>query len=359
MITLSLCMIVKNEEKNLKNCLDSAKGIFDEIIITDTGSTDKTKDIAAEFTDKIYDFKWIDDFAAARNFSFSKASSEYIMWLDADDILPGETRTGLISIKSMLDKNVDVVRMPYHTGFRDGKPTFTYQRERILKNCENAVWKGFIHETITMFGNIISVSLPVEHHKNGTGDSDRNINLYEKHIAMGEELSPRDMFYYGRELFYHNRNHDAVEVLTKFINSKKGWVENNIDACRIRSECFERMGEQGNAFMSLFETLIYDTPRAETSCEIGRQFMKINAYKQAIYWYSCALSEEPDYDSGAFILPDCYGYLPAIQICVCYSKLGDEKTAYKYNEIAAEFKVTDSIIYNRNWFKSIGVGEDT
>ena len=66
-------MIVKNEEKLLARCLDSVAGLMDEIIIVDTGSSDKTKEIAARYTDKIYDFEWIDDFSAARNFAFSKA----------------------------------------------------------------------------------------------------------------------------------------------------------------------------------------------------------------------------------------------------------------------------------------------
>ena len=78
MITISLCMIVKNEERILARCLDSVKDLVDEIIIVDTGSADATKRIAAEYTDKIYDFTWIDDFSAARNFAFSKATGDYI-----------------------------------------------------------------------------------------------------------------------------------------------------------------------------------------------------------------------------------------------------------------------------------------
>ena len=74
MIKISLCMIVKDEEQVLNRCLTSVEGIADEIIIVDTGSTDKTKDIAKKFTDKIYDFKWVNDFSKARNYSFSKAS---------------------------------------------------------------------------------------------------------------------------------------------------------------------------------------------------------------------------------------------------------------------------------------------
>ena len=70
MLTISLCMIVKNEEKILRRCLDSIKGLMDEIIIVDTGSTDNTRKIAEQYTEKVYDFEWIHDFSAARNFAF-------------------------------------------------------------------------------------------------------------------------------------------------------------------------------------------------------------------------------------------------------------------------------------------------
>ena len=68
MVTISLCMIVKNEEAVLRRCLDSLADIADEIIIADTGSTDHTKDIALEYTCNVYDYKWTGDFASARNF---------------------------------------------------------------------------------------------------------------------------------------------------------------------------------------------------------------------------------------------------------------------------------------------------
>lgn len=95
MITISLCMIVKNEEDVLERCLRSAEGVADEIIIADTGSTDQTKEIARRCGAKVYDFVWKDDFAAARNFAFSKATCDYLFWLDADDVVPEQTRRGL------------------------------------------------------------------------------------------------------------------------------------------------------------------------------------------------------------------------------------------------------------------------
>ena len=87
MPTISLCMIVKNEEAYLARALKSVAGLVDEIIIVDTGSTDRTREIASGFTSKVCSFPWKDDFSDARNYSFSQASMDYCMWMDADDIL--------------------------------------------------------------------------------------------------------------------------------------------------------------------------------------------------------------------------------------------------------------------------------
>ena len=88
--TISLCMIVKNEEKYLEQCLNSVKDIADEIIIVDTGSTDKTKEIAKSFNAKVFDFKWVDDFSAARNESLKHAAKEWILVVDSDEVIEGK-----------------------------------------------------------------------------------------------------------------------------------------------------------------------------------------------------------------------------------------------------------------------------
>ena len=83
MSTLSLCMIVKDEETVLPRCLESVQGLFDEIVVIDTGSTDQTREIARSFGAEVFDFQWRDDFSVARNFSFSKATGDYLFWMDA------------------------------------------------------------------------------------------------------------------------------------------------------------------------------------------------------------------------------------------------------------------------------------
>lgn len=93
---ISLCMIVKNEEKVIGRCLSSVAHLVDEVIIVDTGSTDRTKEIVAEYTSKIYDFEWINDFSAARNYAASQASGEWILVLDADEYVDEENYKGFI-----------------------------------------------------------------------------------------------------------------------------------------------------------------------------------------------------------------------------------------------------------------------
>ena len=143
LITISLCMIVRDEEETLARCLDTVKDIVDEIIIVDTGSVDKTKYIASQYTSNIYDFKWIDDFGAARNYSFSKATQEYILWLDADDVLMEEDRNKFKYFKERMEPSVDVVMMKYNLGVDNKeRPVCTYYRERLVKRDKN--YKGMI-----------------------------------------------------------------------------------------------------------------------------------------------------------------------------------------------------------------------
>lgn len=113
MISITLCMIVKNEQSILERCLISYAGTYDELIIVDTGSTDSTKDIAHKYTDKVYDYKWCDDFAAARNYAFSLASCDYIFSADADEILDERNNQALKDLKSMLLPEIDIVQMYY------------------------------------------------------------------------------------------------------------------------------------------------------------------------------------------------------------------------------------------------------
>lgn len=355
MVSISLCMIVKNEEDVIGKCLDCVKDIVDEIIIVDTGSTDKTKEIVKKYTNKIYDFQWIDDFSAARNFSFSKATKDYIFWLDADDILLEDDRLKLMQLKKQMIFDIDVVMMRYNYSFDShGNPILSFFRERLFKRSNGYKWVEPIHECIEPWGNIINSDITITHSKVHATSSDRNIKIFEKQISKGKELSPRGMFYYARELYYHSQYNKAIEYFNKFINLDEGWVEDKISACYDLSICYKNIDDTANRLTSLLKSLTFDKPRAEICCELGYCCKDLNEYEEAIFWFKSASNAKKPKENWGFILPDYYGYIPNIELCTCYDRLGKIEEAMKYNLKAEEYKPNDSSVFaNKKYFESI------
>ncbi len=390
MATVSLCMITKNEEAVLARCLDSIRDAVDEIILVDTGSSDATKEIAAHYTDKIYDFAWIDDFAAARNFSFSKAGMDFVMWLDADDVFTEQDRAVFLRLKESAWENADVVMMRYNTAFDEqGNPVFSYYRERLVRRSVPHIWKGRVHEAIVCSGRIVyAEGVAVTHRSVKSFYSDRNLRIYERQIREGEALTPRDRFYYGRELYYHRHYARAIQVLNDFLNDDQGWIENKIEACKILAYCKlevgrlsassegdpknnrpERLSDCPNTSLpvnssddasgcvtdvlaALTRSFFYDLPRAEICCEIGNLLMQAQNYRAAVFWFELARSLPQDDKSGGFMSADSHGYLPCIQLCVCYYRLGDSKKAEEYNRLAGMYRPSSAAyLYNLNFFK--------
>lgn len=355
MNTISLCMIVKNEEDVLERCLESAAEVMDEIIVVDTGSTDRTESIARKYADLVEHYKWTDDFAAARNFAFSKATMDYICWLDADDVIDEKNRKLFMQLKKTLTPTTDVVMMRYEVAFdAHDNPTMSYYRERLLRREAGFTWTGAVHEVIVPRGNIVYSEIAVQHRKKHAGDPNRNLRIYEQLLADGKTLDARQQFYYARELFAHARYTDAITQLENFLDSGRGWVENCIDACADLAWCYYHIGEEHNMLMSLLRSFEYDKPRAETCCHLGQYFKEHQKLQQAIYWYEMASGCPKQEKSGGFTYDDCYGFIPYLQLCVCYDLLGDYETARKYNEKAAQIKPNDAaVLHNRDYFNSL------
>ena len=284
MISLSLCMIVRDEEDVLSRCLSSVEGVFDEIIIVDTGSSDRTRGIALQFTPHIYGFQWCDDFSAARNYSFSKATMEYVMWLDADDVVSEGNRAKLVDLKKNLPPTTDVVMVKYDVAFDAyDNPTYSYYRERILKTVKQYRWVGAIHEVIQPTGNICYSDIRIQHRKTGPTDPTRNLRIYEKLLAEGKTLDPRERNYYARELMYNLQYRTAIGEYLAFLQDASGWTENKISACQDLSYCYYLVSDDEAALQSLLRSLAYDEPRAEICCDLGKHFLDRGKYIQAIF----------------------------------------------------------------------------
>ncbi|MDO4555657.1 MAG: glycosyltransferase family 2 protein [Lachnospiraceae bacterium] len=342
MITISLCMIVKNEEDILGRILSQISPVVDEIIIVDTGSTDQTKKIARRFTSLIFDYPWNMDFAAARNMACKKASMDYWMWLDADDFITPHWIDEMKKLKYSLDPTIDVVMMKYITGFDEGnRPVFSYYRERLFKNNGTFFWNGRVHEAITPSGKILYSPIEIEHRKTKPTDPDRNLKIYEQMKKEGEILEARHQFYYARELFYHAQYENAAKTFQEFLNNPEGWSENKIETCLQLSKCYEKMNAFTAGIDILYQSFSFANPRPKICCELGYRMLQNKMYHGAIYWYKQALTANPEEQTGAFIETDCQHFIPLIQLCVCYDRLGDRKKALFYHKKAQAIKPYD------------------
>lgn len=149
MARLSACLIVKNEELLIERCLNSLVPFCDEIVVVDTGSTDRTKELASRIDKvKLLDFKWIFDYSAARNFSFKNATSDYIMWVDADEYFPKEVQDCINEWKLADFYGYDII----NAQIRFGADSVVW-RDRIYRSAIDPHWQYNIHEELVVEGN--------------------------------------------------------------------------------------------------------------------------------------------------------------------------------------------------------------
>lgn len=145
---ISVCMIAKNEEKNIERCLAAIKPYGFEIVVVDTGSTDRTKEIAARYTDKIFDFTWIDDFSAARNFSLQRASNDYVLILDCDEVITELDRELMSDMMGQFPEAVGRLAIDNH--YISNQTDMVYQdRLGRLFNRRFFHFESPIHEQVT------------------------------------------------------------------------------------------------------------------------------------------------------------------------------------------------------------------
>ena len=350
-------MIVKDEEKVIERCLDSVKNIVDEIIVVDTGSTDRTEEICKKYTNKIYHLPWKDDFASARNYSFSKASKDYILWLDADDVILSEDNEKFVKLKETLTEDVDSVQMNYVLS-RDkkGNVTSSLMRNRLVKKSKRYRWVGAVHEYLDVFGHVMKSDISITHLSEKEGLSSRNLKIYNKMREKGVEFTPRDLYYYANECYEHGLYTQAYHYYRKFIDTNQGWIEDYIGAFEKGTDSLIQLSNLGEAEKFAYESFLYDLPRANLCCKLGYIFFAKDEIDKAIYWYKAAtLSDlERVKQSGAFINYAYYTWIPHIQLCVCYDRKGLYHLSYYHNEMARMYQPDDvNVLQNKKYLEDL------
>ncbi|XEC93659.1 glycosyltransferase [Paenibacillus tarimensis] len=343
-ITISLCLIVKNEEQTLARCLESVRDAVDEIVIVDTGSTDRTKEIASTFTQRLIDYEWIDDFAAARNFAFDQATMDYIMWLDADDVLLPQERAKLLRLKQSFDPRVDAVSMEYHCDFDEaGNVTLNVRRFRLVRRSKGYHWHGAVHEDLAINGTVYDSDIVVTHRQEH-GITDRNLRIFESLVERGVSLTMRDLFHYARELHSNQKYEKAVQVYLQFLECEGISAEDKIFVCGTLADCYHHLGDHEKELDWTFKSFRYDVPRSQSCCRIGYHCLQRDELHQAVFWYKLAVEAPPPVNRWAIDNVPSRTWLPHMQLALCYYRLGEYTLSYRHNQLALTYRPNDEQI---------------
>jgi len=260
---LSVAMIVKNEEAMLAGCLDSVQGA-DEIVICDTGSTDKTVEIAKKYTDKVFtDYKWNDNFAEARNHAMTKCSGDWILTIDADDRLePG----GMEKIKEAIEKHKDLksISVQYKALGGGGGHNIPV----LYKKCKEIFWKGAIHNHLSIPAQEKSGAVIIYGHSPAhKNDPDRALRILKKEVEK-DRTKPREMYYLAREYFYRKDWITAAYWFEQYVKIST-WGQEKADAYLLLARC------------------LWQLQRGEEARDICLQAIKINTnFREALLFMS-------------------------------------------------------------------------
>jgi len=344
---ISLCMIIKNEEKCLENCLNSIKDLVDEIIIVDTGSIDNSKEIAKKFTDKVYNFEWCDDFSKARNYSISKATKGWVLILDADEVIADIDKEKIRRIIELNEADAYFFNCRHYfnemgmSGFISTKGDRYKESQiargfsiskilRLFKNKKQYFFEGKIHETIPKsikkIGDKIFDTDVVIHHFGGldkkklTEKKENYIRLLEKRLKKGDFAEKsKDYVYYelAIELINLGKNEQAIEYLEKAVEISEEYVYlYNLAAQYLiidRLEDAERFFKKAIIKSSEYpEKYNYQNPQPYNSynpsiyLNLGGIYFKRKEYNKAIKKYERVIELNPTFADAYFNLGIVY-----------------------------------------------------
>lgn len=295
MITISLCMIVKNEEEVLDRCLSSIADLMDEIIIVDTGSTDRTKEIARRYTSKIYDFTWTGNFADARNYSFSKASAQYIYCADADEVLDAENHAKFRLLKKGLLPEIDIVQM-YYCNQLSYNTIYNYDKEyrpKLYKRLRTFTWVNPIHETVQIQPVIYDSDIEIGHFPTSSHAS-RDIQAFEKMYTDGLRIPASLHTLYAKELLiagqYSELMH-AIPVFTDTLQDNTRSLDEWMEACCVLTRAYREKNDIPSFFKYAMKAVTFEGDGcAEVCYEIGCYYLSVSDPQEASIWLSAALS---------------------------------------------------------------------
>ncbi|WP_142339260.1 glycosyltransferase [Bacillus sp. AFS055030] len=339
MITVSLCMVVQNNEATIERCLRSVSSIVDEIIIVDMNSHDRTIELARQFTDNIHAFDGVDELEAL-NVSKSLATKDFILLLNHSEVLLDHDRLNFSKLKQSLNNEVYNVDFDYQIGWNvESKQKTSRLFKRLSSNSSSPNTESFST-------NLLITDLPF------TQNAKENIQIYEQMLSNHINLSTMDLFYYAKELSTNRQHEQSIKYFLKFLRLNQPFEELNILACHYIANCYHEFNLKDLETTWLLKSLKYGNTHPETCCRLAYTFFEKNNFDSAIYWYKEATLNKVN-DRLIHHNPSCTTWLPHLQLAVCYDRIGELRLANEHNEFAYQFYPTHpSILSNREYFSN-------
>lgn len=344
--TIALCAIFKNEERHMDRFLKSFGPYVDAIYLTDTGSTDKSVEIAKSYGANISNFAWCNDFAAARNFNFAQAKEDFIIWADLDDAL--ENPEAFVQWRDYAMGINSYWFVQYHYALDSlGNPMVTFARERVVERKRGFKWNYFVHEGLTpvtsdgtqaKINSILTWSIKhLRTQEDMAGDKSRNLKIFEDRKKV-EPLNARMQFYYGKELFDNEKFQDAAIELVRASALSDQAPHDRILAVQYASFSFLRTGNIERALELSQHGLMLDPNRAEFWVLMGDCLLTRQNLQGCLPFYHAAMKCTPVGQGGLsplYAQRNVYEEYPALQLSKVYYNLGNADESAKYAKIAA------------------------
>ena len=342
---VSLCMMVKNEEHNLAACLDSVADLVGEICIADTGSTDRTKEIAARFGAHVIDFPWVDSFAAARNASMRDARGQSILWLDADDRLDEANRNKLRLLFELLQEgNVGYVMKCLCLPDKDTGTATVVDHLRLFRRHGGLRWTYRIHEQILpsfkQHGGEVRWSDVVIHH---TGYQDpatrkvkrkRDLRLLQLEYAEDPE-APFSLFNLGSLFQEMGRKIEAVRFFRASLerSAKSDSIVRKLYASI--AQCHNQLGQSQEALAVCREGRKHFPEDRELLFQEGVILRGLGQREEAVRCWKQTLAC-PKGQHFASVHTGLAGYLTRVNLASAYREQGQTVEAERQWLLALE-----------------------
>ncbi len=293
-MNLTLCLIVKNEARNIAHCLRVFKDLYTESVIIDTGSSDTTKKIAKKMGATIYDFPWNDNFSEARNFALSKARTEWIMMIDADESMKKRDVEILRKKLEIVKKNTKIILLP-HVQSDDKNNTYKAYKATIWKKELNLEYKLAVHEYLDITkekkGSTLRLEYDIIHttpHEVFQKNFKKKIEILEKETKQGEK-EPRYFFFLAQDNQQIGNYKKALEWYRKYIRFEKEKPDVQHRACVQAGICCQCLGDIPEAEKWYKKAIKIQPNFIEPYLLLGDISKQEKQSKKAIEWYLRAM----------------------------------------------------------------------